>query len=95
MDVYTVTLLNYSTSKDTVVKPITRVFTTYELAYKYVEEKYKDLQSSISISYHTSDERGVLDAELKSDTKTYSSAFHDDYESHWKAFIKLQTLKSE
>ena len=94
MYLYSVTLLNYSTSKDTKIEPITRVFKTYKSAHEYVEEKYKDLNSIISTSYHTSDERGVLNAELRSNTKTYSSAFYDDYESHWRAFIKLQTLKS-
>ena len=93
MDVYTVTLLNYSTSKNTLIEPITRVFTTYELAHQYVEEKYKDLQFNLSKFYYRNDEEGILDAELISNTRTITNAFEDEYESHWKAFIKLQTLK--
>ena len=95
MTLYSVTLLNYSTSKDTVIEPITRVFTTYKLAHEYVEEKYKDLQFRISKSNLWNDEEGILHAELISDTKTVSSAFYrKDYKVHWKAFIKLQILKS-
>jgi hypothetical protein len=94
MKVYTVTLLNYSTSKNTLIEPITRVFNTYELAHQYVIEMYKDLQFNLSKSYYTNDEEGILDAELISNTRTITNAFNVDYESHWKAFIKLQTLKS-
>lgn len=93
MEVYTVTLLNYSTSKNTLIEPITRVFNTYKLAHEYVVEKYKDLQFNLSKSYYRNDEEGILDAELISNTRTITNAFNDDYESHWKAFIKLQTLK--
>ena len=95
MDVYTVTLLNYSTSKNTLIEPWTRVFNTYELAHEYVEEKYKDLQFSLFKSYYTYDEEGILDAELISNTRTITNAFGDDYESHWKAFIKLQLITTQ
>jgi hypothetical protein len=92
MSIYTVTLLQYSTSKDTIIEPITRVFNTYELAHEYVLEKYRELQFSLFRSFYTNDERGILNAELLSNTRTITNAFEDDYESHWKAFIKLQTL---
>ena len=92
MTLYSVTLLNYSTSKNTKIEPITRVFTTYEFANEYVEEYYKDMQHILITSYYTHDERGVLDAELTSNTRIITNAFEDDYESYWKAFIKLQTF---
>ena len=95
MNVYTVTLLNYSTSKNTLIEPWTRVFNTYELAHEYVVEKYKDLQFSLFRSYYTNDEEGILDAKLISNTRTIKNAFGDDYESHWKAFIKLQTITTQ
>jgi len=95
MDIYTVTLLNYSTSKNTLIEPWTRVFSTYELAHEYAEEKYRDLQFSLFRSYYTNDERGILNAELISNTRTITNAFEDDYESHWKAFIKLQTITTQ
>jgi hypothetical protein len=69
------------------------VFNTYELAHEYVVEKYRDLQFSLFKSFYTNDERGILNAELVSETRTITNAFGDDYESHWKAFIKLQTIK--
>ena len=92
MNVYTVTLLNYSTSKNTLIEPLTRVFNTYELAHEYVEEKYKDLQFHIFKSYYRSNAVGTEEAELISNTRTIKNAFGDDYESYWKAFIKLQIL---
>ena len=95
MDIYTVTLLNYSTSKNTLIEPLTRVFATYELAHEYVEEKYKDLQFNLSKSYYRSTALGGKEAELISNTRTITNAFEDDYESHWKAFIKLQTITTE
>lgn len=96
MKLYTVTLLNYSTSTATIIEPITRVFKTYESAHQYVEEKYKDLQFHISKTYLWNDnEEGFLHAKLISNTKTVSSPFYrKDYKVHWKAFIKLQTLNS-
>ena len=95
MDIYTVTLLNYSTSKNTLIEPWTRVFSTYELAHEYVVEKYRDLQFSLFKSHYTCDETNILDAELISNTRTIKNAFGDDYKSHWKAFIKLQILKPQ
>ena len=95
MDIYTVTLLNYSTSKNTLIEPWTRVFSTYELAHEYVVEKYRDLQFSLFKSHYTCDETNILDAELISNTRTITNAFNDDYKSHWKAFIKLQILKPQ
>ena len=95
MDIYTVTLLNYSTSKNTLIEPITRVFATCELAHQYVVEKYKDLQFNLSKFYYKYDERGIIDAELISNTRTITNAFEDEYESHWKAFIKLQTITTQ
>lgn len=37
----------------------------------------------------------MLDAELISNIRTIKNAFGDDYESHWKAFIKLQTITTQ
>lgn len=95
MNVYTVTLMNYSTSKNTLIEPWTRVFSTYELAHEYVEEKYKDLLFHVSKSYYRSNAVGAKEAELISNTRTIKNAFGDDYESHWKAFIKLQTITTQ
>ena len=94
MNIYTVTLLQYSTSKDTITEPITRVFKTYELAHQYVVEKYRDLQFELSASYYNSNNNDdqVLEAELVSNTKSVQSPFYGEYEVHWKAFIKSQTL---